>query len=310
MTMTVLVFGSLNMDQVTWCDRLPQLGETVQGQRFSQIPGGKGANQAVALARLGCPTAMIGRVGDDALGRSLLQSLADAGVDASGVFVDAQTQSGMAAIAVDPQGNNHIIIVPGANSRVNRTDVDRLCNRLPTADALLLQLEIPLDTVISAAQSAVAAGVNVVLDPAPACELPEALLAATYIITPNQTEAEHLVGFPVENTDAAVRAGEVLLQRGVEIAVITLGAQGAIAVTADGVLFQPSFAVDVVDTVAAGDAFNAGLTSAWVEGQPFSKALRWASAVAALSASKSGAQPSLPTRQAVQKFLAQQLPTP
>jgi ribokinase len=300
--MTVLVFGSLNMDQVTECDRLPQPGETVIGRQFSQVPGGKGANQAVALARLGISTEMIGRVGDDDLGRLLIQSLTASNVDCRGLRVDPQSQSGMAAIAVDPHGNNHIIIVPGANGRVNHTDVDRLCDRLP-ADALLLQLEIPLDAVVAAAQAAAHTGVNVILDPAPARALPDALLAATHIITPNQTEAQQLAGFAVTDTDTAVQAGEVLRQRGVDIAVITLGEQGAIAVTADGVLTQPSFPVNVVDTVAAGDAFNAGLTSALVDGQPLPAALRWAAAVAAVSVSKPGAQPSLPTRQAVQAFL-------
>jgi ribokinase len=304
MVPSIVVFGSLNMDLVVRCDRLPQPGETLAGSSFTTVPGGKGANQAVAAARLGWPTRMVGRVGDDAFGRSLRTSLEAAGVDCDGVAVDAAQGSGVAAIAVDAQGENQIVIVSGANGQVGADDLDRLTAVLPQAGALLLQLEVPMAAVVAAAQRAQAQGVPVILDPAPAQPLPAELLSCLHCITPNQGEAAALVGIPVTDEASARRAGEVLVRQGVAIAIVKLGRQGAIAVTADDVWVQRAFSVPVVDTVAAGDAFNGGLAHGLVRGLPLPEALRWATATAALSVTQAGAQPSMPTRAAVDAVLA------
>ncbi|UBF28106.1 ribokinase [Kovacikia minuta CCNUW1] len=300
----VVVFGSINMDLVAKTPRLPTPGETLLGSRFSTVPGGKGANQAVAVARLGIPTRMVGRVGGDSFGQALLTSLQAAGVNTDGVLLDASNHSGVAMIAVDDRSENHIIVIPGANGQVNEADVERLADRLPGAIALLLQLEVPLATVYSAAQAAHRAGVRVILDPAPASsELPPELYSLVDIITPNAVEVEQLVGFPVTDTATAAEAANILHQRGVNIAVIKLGAQGVFCSTQEDSFFVPAFQVQAVDTVAAGDSFNGGLAAALAEGHAIRQAITWGAAAGALSVTKSGAQSSLPDRASFDAFL-------
>lgn len=303
--MTVVVFGSINMDLVTRSPRLPVPGETLTGYSFETVPGGKGANQAVAVARLEVPTQMVGRVGNDTFGQDLLTALQQSGVGCDRVLVDPGTHSGVAAIAVDDASENTIIIVPGANGRVDASDVERLVSALSGAQVLMLQLEVPLPMVVAAAKAAKAAGVTVVFDPAPApTQLPAELYPLIDIITPNQVETSQLVGFPVETLDDAARAAAVLQQRGVGTVITKLGKQGAVCRTADDTFQVPTFPVMAVDTVAAGDAFNGGLAAGLAVGLPLQQAIVQASAVAALSVTKAGAQPSLPTRAALQDFLA------
>lgn len=290
---SAIVFGSINMDLVAKTPRLPVAGETLRGQNFVTAPGGKGANQAVAIARLGVPTQMVGRVGGDSFGRELLQSLQTAGVNTDNVLVDDATSSGIAAIAVDDAGENQIIIVPGANGRVDETDVERLKKLLPGTEVLLLQFEIPINAVILAAQAARLAGVKVILDPAPAQEIPSELYPLVDIITPNETEAGQLVGFAVNDADTAAKAADVLLQRGVGSAIIKLGAKGALCATKAETFFIKAFAVTAVDTVAAGDAFNGGLAVALVEELDLRQAVIWGAAAGAASAMKTGAQSSM-----------------
>ena len=302
--MSVLVFGSINIDLVTRTPRLPQPGETLTGYQFETIPGGKGANQAVAAARLGIPTQMIGRVGGDSFGEELLASLQASGVGCDHVITDSSTSSGIAVIAVDDRGENHIILVPGANGQVGEADVDRLGQVLPTAKVLLLQLEVLQAAVVAAAKAAQQAGVTVILDPAPVpAQFATELYGAIDILTPNQTEASALVGFAV-TLDTAAEAAQVLHQRGVKTVVIKLGSQGAFCSTEEENFLIPAFPVQVVDTVAAGDAFNGGLAAALAEGRSFAEAAQWASAVAAISVTQAGAQPSMPTRSQVERFLA------
>ncbi|MBW4655587.1 MAG: ribokinase [Kaiparowitsia implicata GSE-PSE-MK54-09C] len=303
--MAVISFGSLNMDLVARSPRLPKPGETLTGHFFETIPGGKGANQAVAVARLGIPTQMVGRVGGDGFGRSLLNALQTDGVGCDSVAVDEATHSGVAMIAVDDASENHIIVVPGANGRVGESDVARLSSLLFTAQVLLLQLEVPLPAVVAAAAAAQQAGVLVILDPAPArTDLPNELYSLIDIITPNQVEAAQLVGFSVGDRPAALAAAETLQRRGVKTVVIKLGRQGALCLTAEGAFDVPSFPVQAVDTVAAGDAFNGGLAAAIAQGLALPEATRQAAAVAALSVTKAGAQPSLPSRLSLETFLA------
>ncbi len=300
----IIVFGSINMDLVAKTPRLPVAGETLQGYQFFTAPGGKGANQAVASARLGIPTHLVGRLGNDDFGRQLRQDLQASGVHTDGILVDNAASSGVAIIAVDDAGENNIIIVPGTNGLVNQQDVERLTNLLAGAAALLLQLEIPLPAVLAAAQAAREVGVPVILDPAPAQGdlLPE-LYPLVDIITPNEIEASQLVGFPVDGQEAVAKASDDLRQRGVSTVIVKLGAQGVFCTTEEEAFFVPAFSVQAIDTVAAGDAFNGGLAAALAEGRPLREAVVWGAASGALSATKAGAQPSLPNRETFKRFL-------
>jgi len=293
--MSVLVFGSLNMDLVTRTHRLPQAGETIAGYSFESVPGGKGANQAVAVARLGVTVQMRGRVGGDEFGKTLIESLQLSGVDCDGIRVDETSRSGVAAIAIDDSGENHIIIVPGANGKVDLSDVERL--PLLASKVLLLQLEIPLAIVLAAAQAAKQAGVTVILDPAPApTQLPAELYAAVDILTPNQVEAEQLTGIAIQDEASAVQAARQLRQQSVATVIVKMGAQGALCATAAGEFWVSPFRVRAIDTVAAGDAFNGGLAAALAEGLPLPEACRWAAAAGALATTVKGAQSAMPTR--------------
>lgn len=294
--MTVAVFGSINMDLVARTPRLPMPAETITGHEFFTAPGGKGANQAVAAARLGNPTKMIGRVGGDGFGQALRQQLVDAGVDISAVFVDQSVSSGVAVIAVDDTAQNTIIVVPGANGQVGEADLQRLETSLMDAKVLLLQLEVPLAATIAAARLGHERGVTVVLDPAPAQKLPAELYSLIDIITPNEVEAAELVGFPVKNEADAVRAAQTLLERGVSTAILKMGALGVLYTTQKTRAFIPAFKVNAIDTVAAGDAFNGGLAAALAADQDLVTAVRWGAAAGALSTTKAGAQPSMPNR--------------
>jgi ribokinase len=254
---------------------------------------------------LGVATQMVGRVGGDSYGKELLQGLAASGVGCDRVWMDSDSHSGVAVITVDDASENNIVIIPGANGRMDQSDVERLREILPQTRVLLLQLEIPLSMVIAAAQAAKAVGVTVVLDPAPArSDLPLALYPLIDIVTPNQIEASQLTGLAVTDWDSAAQAADVLRQRGVSTVIIKLGQQGAYCLSGTEAFRVPSFPVTAVDSVAAGDAFNGGLAAALAEGLPLRQATAQASAVAALSVTKAGAQPSLPTQQELRAFLS------
>lgn len=308
--MPIIVFGSLNMDLVAQVPHLPQAGETLLGTGFTTVPGGKGANQAVAAARLGAPTTMVGRVGDDGFGALLCESLRRSGVNTDGVMVHAGP-SGVALITVDGAGENQIVVVPGANGHVDGTDGARLPLAVASTDPsdysdpsiLLMQWEVPLAAVQAAAVRAKAKGVRVIVDPAPArSDVPLDFYGLVDILTPNQREAAQLTGLPVHDVATATAAAQVLRQRGTATVIVKLGRQGAVVVSSSDVFHMPAFSVDAVDTVAAGDAFNGGLAMALWEGKSLRWAVEWASAVAALSVMKAGAQLSMPTRQQVEAF--------
>lgn len=294
--MSIVVFGSINMDLVARTPRLPAPGETITGQSFQTFPGGKGANQAVACARLGAKTLMVGRVGGDVFGGTLKAELEAAGVDHTNVEVDAQVSSGVALIAVEDSAENIIIVIPGANGQVNEKDLLRLESVLKKSKILLLQLEIPLEMVVAAAKIAKENNVKVILDPAPAQALPEELYRLINIITPNESEAALLVGFPVESQEDASRAVKVLKERGVGHSIIKMGSKGAFAKINGKEEFFEAFPVTAVDTVAAGDAFNGALAVALSEEKSIDEAIRWGMAGGALSVTKEGAQPAMPTR--------------
>ena len=272
--MSIIVFGSINIDLVAKTPRLPQPGETIIGSNFFTAGGGKGANQAVAAARLGTSTHMIGRVGNDKFAEKLLTSLQSYGVNIDNVLIDKKTHSGVAIIAVDDSGQNNIIVIPGANNNLGEADIECLKKLLSSATSLLLQLEIPLEVAVKTAKVAREAGVRVILDPAPAvADFPIDFYPLIDIITPNEVEAGHLVGFGVHDTETAILAGKQLQERGVKNVIVKLGDRGAVAVTADESFFVPAFAVEAIDTVAAGDAFNGGLAAALDGGLTLSEAV-------------------------------------
>jgi len=301
--MTVVVFGSINMDLVVRSPHLPVPGQTLTGHTFYTVAGGKGANQAVACARLGVPTRMVGRVGGDDFGTALRQGLHDYGVETSGVFTDSGQPSGVALITVDDRAENTIIVVPGANGAINVDDLPRLETALEDAKVLLLQLEIPLTMALEGAKLAQARGITVILDPAPAQLLPPEFYGLIDILTPNESEAEALVGFKIEDQASARRAAEMLMERGAKSAIIKMGSRGAYWRSTTEEDFVPVFPVKAIDTVAAGDAFNGGLASALSEGLPLKEAILRGMATGALSTTKPGAQPSMPSRIEVEGLL-------
>jgi len=300
----VTVVGSLNMDLVVRAPRIPRPGETIIGGEFRTVPGGKGANQAVAAARLGAQVAMVGRVGGDAFGGLLLENLAAAGVDHTFVTRDPQAATGVALIEVDDAGQNSIVVVSGANMRLAPADVEAAAAAIGVADVLLLQLESPLETVTRAAQVAHARGVTVILNPAPARPVPDGLLGLVDVLIPNESETALLTGLPVGDQEEAQAAAAALRRMGVATVILTLGGRGALLAYEGGAELFPAFDVTPVDTTAAGDAFVGGLAVALAEGRPLQEAVRWGNAAGALATTRLGAQPSLPTRQALDDMLA------
>lgn len=306
---TVVVVGSVNMDLVVRVPRLPQPGETLAGTDFRTLPGGKGANQAVAVARLGGRSVLVGRVGDDVFGDRLRRGLRADGVDVRHLGVLPKTPSGVAVIGVEDGGQNSIAIVPGANGRLRPADLRPLEALIARADAVLVQLEIPLEAAAAALRLARRHQVFTVLDtaPVPPGGLPCDLFREVDILSPNQTEAALLAGCRSETPDEAAAAADELIARyDPGLVVVKLGAQGALAHAGGGVepVLQPAFPVEPVDTTAAGDAFTAALTLRLAEGADLGESLRFASAAAALSVTRLGAQDSMPTRSAVDRFLA------
>ena len=301
----VVVLGGINMDMVAFASRFPEAGETLVGSRFLTYPGGKGANQAVAAARMGASAAMIGRVGDDLFGPQLIESMAYSGVDVSGVAVEPGSSSGIAVINIDASSQNRIIQIPGANDTCGEEEAERVRQALQQASTLLLQLEVSVDLSLKVAQEADARGKTVILDPGPARLLPPGFYSCCRLITPNETEAQALVGFPVGDPASAARAANELVARGVEIAVIKLGAQGACYATREGAEHVPPIQVDAVDSVAAGDAFNGALAASLAAGDDLVRAMSVATAAGALAVTKLGAQDSMPAKEDVEELLHQ-----
>jgi ribokinase len=284
-------------------ERIPRPGETILGGEFVTAPGGKGANQAVGAARAGGNVTFVARVGRDMFGDQAIAGFARDGICVDYVRRDPKAPSGVALIFVAMDGENSIAVASGANANLAPTDIRRAKTAIAGASALVMQLETPLATVTAAAQVAAQAGVRVILNPAPARLLPDALLRLIWILTPNETEAELLTGIKVDTADAAGNAADRLRAKGVGTVILTLGARGAFLATDALQELVPGFKVKPVDTTAAGDIFNGALAVALAEAQPLRQAVRFANAAAALSVTRLGAQPSAPRRAEIDRLL-------
>ena len=310
--MRITVLGSVNIDLAGQVPHLPRPGETLHGDELHTHLGGKGANQAVAVARLGAPVHFIARVGTDGFGRLARERLQALGVPTDAVATDAQAATGVALIQVDPQGRNTIAVFAGANAALHAEALAPHRQALAETRVLLLQLEIPLAASLAAAATVRAQGGLAILDPAPcpAAGLPEEVWSAVDVLTPNEVEAQALVGLPCDSLEGARRAGRAMLDRGAPRALIKLGARGALLLSRVAgeapECAVPAFTVDAIDTVAAGDCFNGGLAVALHEGQAWPEAVRFASACAALSTTRRGAADSIPRRDEVDEFLCRQ----
>jgi len=297
----ILVVGSINMDLVVRVQKTPMPGETVLGGDFATYPGGKGSNQAVAAARMGGDVTMVGRVGQDDFGNTLIKTLVDNQISTTHVIKDSDAATGIAMIAVAADGENSIVVASGANYQVSVEDVNNAREFMREADVLLVQLECPLDTVSAAIDLATAYEVPVVLNPAPAQLLSKSLLSQVTFLTPNESELQIL-----SKEDELDKAIQKLQDWGVKNLIVTLGANGARVITGEMDRHLSAYEVTAVDTTAAGDAFNGALAVALAEGKDLLDAVRYGMAAGALSATKRGAQPSLPTRDLVENFLETQ----
>ena len=300
----IVVVGSSNTDMIIKAPRIPKRGETVLGGQFSMAPGGKGAIQAVAAARAGGDVVFIARVGSDFFGERAIKSFHLDRIDASLISKDREEPSGIALVLVDEEGRNSIAVATGANAKLSRNDIENSRNAIAAADILLMQLEIPMDTVLAAAQIASTNDVPVILNPAPAQKLSPKLLKYISILTPNEFEAEVLTGIRISDNRSAGAAADNLLAQGVETVLITLGPRGAFLATKGIRELVPGFSVRAVDSTGAGDVFCGALAVALSEDKHMRDAVAFANAAAAISVTRLGAQPSIPRRREIEKFLS------
>jgi len=309
MNKKIVVAGSSNTDMILQMKRIPKPGETLLGGRFSTAAGGKGANQAVAAARAGGDVSFIARVGNDMFGKQAVEGFCRDGIDTRYVFTDPKEPSGVALIFVADNGENSIGVASGANGQLSIDDIDRCREVILSADILLMQLEIPLETVRAAVKLAAGKGIRVILNPAPAQPLSDDILQAISILTPNESETELLTGIEVTDESTAELAAKSLHQKGVEIVIITMGASGAYVYSNEFTGLVSSFPVKPVDTTAAGDVFNGALAVALSTQMKLKEAVRFANAAAALSVTQLGAQTSAPELNAIMKLLNKEMKT-
>jgi ribokinase len=297
---SILVIGSSNTDMVIKADHLPQPGETILGGVFFMNPGGKGANQAVAAARLGGSVIFICKTGNDIFGRQSVQLFNEEGINTAYVVADSTHPSGVALITVDKNAENCIVVASGANAKLVSADLHKAEQEIQRAAVVLMQLEIPVETVAWAAATAARHGATVILNPAPACALPDSLMQQVSVITPNKTEAEMLSGIKIADIASAIEAGKIIRDRGIETVIITLGPGGALLIQNEIAELIPSPQTQPVDTTAAGDVFNGALAVAIAEQMPIKAAVALACQAAAISVSRMGAQASAPYRKEIQ----------
>jgi ribokinase len=291
---TIIVIGSSNTDMVIKSAHLPAPGETILGGEFFMNPGGKGANQAVAAAKLGGEVVFVAKVGDDIFGQEAVQGFKNEGINTDFIVVDPRNPSGVATIMVDDQGENCIAVASGANGTLSPADIDNALAQIDAADVLLMQLETPIPTIDYAASAGSEKWKTIILNPAPAQALSDDLLAKLDVITPNEIEAEVLTGIKVENTGDAEKAARALREKGVGTVIITLGSQGAFVVADSFTGMVPVRKVNAVDTTAAGDTFNGALAVGMANGLPIEAAVEFANKAASVSVTRLGAQASAP----------------
>ncbi len=299
----VIVVGSSNTDMVLKTERFPKPGETIIGGEFFVFQGGKGANQAVAAARLSCDVTFICRLGEDTFGKSAIEHFTKEGINVRSVVMDKNASTGVAVITVNAQGENSIVVASGANALLSVEDVKNASEDLDESDWILTQLETPLDTVEYLANYARKNHKNLILNPAPAMALPDSVYEGLFLITPNETETELLTGVAITDEMSSKQAVEIFKRKGVQNVIITQGSRGAYVDCAEFTGFADSFKVKAIDTTAAGDIFNGALLVALADNQSWKDAVVFASRAAAISVTKMGAQTSAPTKMELDTFL-------
>ena len=290
----VLVVGSANMDMVVTTDRFPYPGETIFGKKFQTFSGGKGANQAVACAKLGIKTYFIGKIGNDDFGEALTKNMRRDGVNLDHIFIDPKESTGTALITVDNEGQNEIIVISGGNMNLSPSDIDSKIKLFRQVKVVLSQLEIPLDTVLKTAELCKNEGSVFILNPAPAFQLPDKLLNQIDFLTPNEIELAMISGLNVDDEESAANAAQVLINRGVGNVIVTMGAMGSLWVSKNKIVKFPTLKVQAVDTTGAGDAFNGALAFSLAKGNNSEKSIEFANRVASISVTRMGAQSSMP----------------
>lgn len=296
----VVVVGSINMDLVTRCERAPKGGETLFGEEFFQVPGGKGANQAVAIGKLGTEVTMLGKVGKDSFGKDLINSMKESGVDTR-YIEEGEKSTGIAKIIVEENGQNRILVVAGANSEVDKAYIDRHLDAIKECDIVVAQLEIPVETVAYALAKAKEFGKMTILNPAPARELDDEIIKNSDLIIPNESELALITGMPTETEEEIKKAGEKLLDMGVSNLIVTLGSKGSLHLNREVCEFHSAYKVKAIDTTAAGDSFIGGLVRE-LKDNNVGEAIEFATKVSAIAVTRKGAQISIPTIEEVENF--------
>lgn len=294
--MKLLVIGSTNTDMVVKAPHLPKPGETILGGKFLMNPGGKGANQAVAAARLGGVVTFVGKIGNDLFGKQTVSNLKNEGINVDNMLSDPANPSGVALITVDEAAENCIVVAPGSNMTINKDDIDANLALIEQTDIILMQLEIPIDTVAYTTQIAHKMNKLVILNPAPANEIPNELLKQLYILTPNETEAEMITGISAKDDEGVKKAAMKIREKGVQHVIITLGSRGAYLLNHEKSVFIRGIKVNATDTTAAGDTFNGALAVALSEGKEIEEAIEFANTAASIAVTRMGAQSSVPYR--------------
>ena len=297
----ICVIGSLNMDLVVNVDKMPKPGQTIIGSNFKEVPGGKGANQAVAMARLNGNVSMIGKVGEDGFGQTLINSLKNDKVDTTYIKT-TKGATGVALITVDNNAQNSIVVSPGANFEVKEEDIDNNIEAIKNSDIVVLQLETPLNTIKYALKKSKELNKYTILNPAPALKLDDEIIKNVDLLTPNETELEIISGVNIETEEDIQKAAQIMIEKGVKELIVTLGSKGSLYINKEKSIFKKAYKVQAVDTTAAGDSYTAALAVALSKDQSIEEAMDFASKVGALSVLKEGAQSSLPTLEDVENF--------
>lgn len=297
----ICVIGSLNMDLVVNVDAMPKPGQTIIGSNFKEVPGGKGANQAVAMARLNGNVSMIGKVGEDGFGQTLINSLKNDKVDTTYIQT-AKGSTGVALITVDKNAQNSIVVSPGANFEVKEEDIDNNIKAIENSDIVVLQLETPLNTIKYALNKAKELNKYTILNPAPAVKLDDEIIKNVDLLTPNETELEIISGVSIETEEDIQKAAQIMIEKGVKELIVTLGSKGSLYINKEKSMFKKAYKVEAVDTTAAGDSYTGALAVALSQDKGIEDAMDFASKVGALSVLKEGAQSSLPTLEDVKNF--------